>query len=93
MPFVLYENLTDEQKQDVFDHLQTKVMTPDKFHECEFWVKPDGHVTRAKGFHRLSDDAYAKHRRSWEGPVSDPRKGGYDHLSSCTFHFAPERAK
>jgi hypothetical protein len=92
--FLAYTAMSPEQQQEVRDHLQTENMTPEHFPLHEFWIKPDGHVTRARGMHRFTPEYAEKVDRFIEGlrdpRVGDPRKGGTDHLITATFHLAPE---
>jgi hypothetical protein len=57
MPLVEYSKLTDAQKAEV----QTMYPPPwsaGPYDWYAFWIKPDGHLTRARGRHSLTEAGY-----------------------------------
>lgn len=72
MPYVNFSKLTDAQKQEVF------VMYPSPWSAgpyswYNFWIKPDGHLTKQKGRHQLTEAGYLAWKEAEFGMLS---KGG-----------------
>lgn len=84
MAFVPFDNLSTGQKSEVIA-VRLKWPLAD-LSRCEFWIKPDGHMSRKLGHHRLTKEAnkaiYAKFK-------DEPRSKGdlLDWKPGVTFHF------
>lgn len=56
MPHIEFAKLTDAQRAEAIALRPT--WKPEEFPNFAFWVKPDGHLSRHKGGHILTEAAY-----------------------------------
>jgi len=77
MPFIDYTDLTLAQKREAV--LLRPKWDALEFLRFKFWVKPDGHVSRGAGHHKLTAAELVAmenfHNRLRDGPLDPPGKG------------------
>ena len=89
---VEFSKLTSEQKAEVYAMYPPASWTAGPYEWYRFHIKPDGHLTRAKGRHELTEHGYqAWHAQMFGHLAHRPRadKGDLDAWKpGTTFHFS-----
>lgn len=91
MPLIEFEKLTDAQKAEVYAMYPPASWGAGPYEWYAFWIKPDGHLTRAKGRHSLTERGYrAWHNETFGSPsTARPEKGDLACWKpGVTFHFS-----
>ena len=87
MAFVPFRLLTFEQANEVIALWPN--WNPFELRRFKFWVKPDGHISRKKGHHTLTDEEGAKIDAMLRGQMSvRSRTATEDWKPGTTFHNA-----
>lgn len=90
MPLIEFSKLTDAQKAEVYA-MYPPPWSAGPYEWWAFWIKPDGHLTRAKGRHVLTAHGYeAWQRQEFNKPShAHPEKGDLACWKPGTiFHFS-----
>jgi hypothetical protein len=86
MPLVPFAKLRDVQKDEVYAMYPNWTAGPWEWYA--FWIKPDGHLTKAKGRHELTYYGYIAWKNSCFSQSSNPEKGDISAWKpGVTFHF------
>ncbi len=86
MAFVPYKYLSSAQKtqiQSLRPHL-----TEDQLVRFQYWVKPDGTISRKSGHHTLTKESQSEIMNQINAPARS--KGDLQDYKSCDFSMAPE---
>lgn len=88
MPLVEFKELTDAQKAEVFA-MYPPPWSAGSYEWYRFWIKPDGHLTRQRGRHEMTEQGYdAWKKLAFEPPPPRPEKGDLAAWKpGHTFHF------